>query len=294
VADRLETLAAGLSALTRGLSGSPSAKPAEELARSIAYWMIALRRLAKSGTAAWGALDLAFPRATDDGPPPEVSPDRAEPAELASELDVVSAFITGDMVLDDLAYAELVRRGQAPTWRPGVDQLPSMWPRFIRLIDQDLADPMSKTARYLDITLAVARDVLVAHRDPTWWYMPSFANWGEVTLARVAVEEERRAAGLRELQTVNSSLPFPWPETDYHHLLDLLIAIADHLDGAARGGIKKAYRAAGFESPSLADMVRAAIRLIELHAGELEKLVEQDRGSAGSTAEEAGIDPDAR
>lgn len=276
VADELEAVARALFAIERAATGRPSEKPTHELARSVAYWMIAIRRLARTGRAAWDALESRFPADAGDGTA-SVDPtaDTAwpeEPAELVSELDVVSAFITGDMALDDLAYAELVRRGSPPRWQVGVERVPAMWPLFMAVIDNDPSDPMAKDARYLDVTLAVARDVLVAHRDPTWMYLPMWSNWGEVKLARVAIEPDRRAAGLAELQAVNASLAYPWPnKDDYHSLLNLLLAIAGRLGPKARAAIRSAYRFAGFESPHLVSMVSAALHLLGLHIEELRK-----------------------
>lgn len=245
-----------------------------ELGRSTAGWMIATRRVARSGAAAWDAHEARFPRDPDD-PPLEPAPEFPEgPATRVSELDVISAFITADMTLDDLAWAELVRREQAPTWRHGVDQVPTMWPPFMALLDAEPSDPMTRDARYLDVTLAFARDVLVAHRDPTVHYFPAWSSWGEVRLARHSVEPERQAAALERLQAVNATLQFPWREDDdYRELLDRLVAIAGRLDASQRAGIRAAYRHAGFESPSLADMTRAALKLLRIHTGELKELV---------------------
>lgn len=282
----LERLARELFEVTRGQSGMPTEKPTHDLARSVAYWMIALRRLDRSGPPAWAYIDSQFPRDADEPPPDErfyvaqrfvLGPESETPGELAimvAELDAATAFLTGDLVLDALAYAELVRRGKVPIWTPG-DRVPAMWPRFMTVLDADVSDPMTADVRYLDVTLAIARDVLVAHRDPTIWHLPGFSSQGEVTLSWIPpdspVEPERKKEALARLHEVIKRLDYaelPQPALlrgGYSGLLINLIMISGHLDRHARAGIRAAMKLVGFEGPSLLPMIERAIRLVRRH-----------------------------
>jgi hypothetical protein len=259
----LEALARQLFAINRDATGRGGEEHTRELARLVAFWMAALRRLAASGPGAWSAMETRFDRDPTERPVDHKDPPEG-PAEFVAELDVLTAFIVGDMVLDALAYAELVRRDKVPTWRPG-DRVPDIWPRFMELLDADPADPMTQPARLLDVTLVHARDVLVAHRDPTLWSLPMYLSEGAVVLHRVTIDEDRKARAAAELDAVNAGLEFSWPETDYKRLLGLVIAIAGNLGPDARGGIKRAYRLAGFDAPPMTRMVEATVRLLRGH-----------------------------
>lgn len=275
-ADELEEIARALFAIDRDATGRASEQPTRVLARSVAYWMIVLRRLADSGADAWTALDAGFPRDEDEDPAP-ASPKRAEgPAEMVGELDAMSAFIFGDLVLEDLAYAELVRRGAVPAWEPG-GWLPSMWNAFVRLNDETPDPTMAADVRSLDLTLAPARDALVAHRDPTLYSLPSFASWGEVRLTRVTFDDDRKRAAEDDLRAANATLERPWPVwSNYDRMLDTLVALAGHLSPDGRSAIKRAYGKAGFESPPLGGIVERTIRLLRRHLQALQAMVAED------------------
>lgn len=260
LADDLEGLAHGLFAMNREGAGHGGEEHTRELARSVAYWMVTLRRLAASGPGAWAAIDARFEPSTE-----KAAASADNPAEFVAELDVITAFIVGDMVLDGLAHGELYRRGKMPTWTPG-KKVPELWPKFMDLLDAEPSDPMAALARYLDLTLVHARDVLVAHRDPTLWSIPTFMNDGSVLLHRAAIEPERRAAAMVELEKAKAGLGFAWGETDYQRLLDFVVELAGRLDPAARASVKNAYRLAGFDAPPISRMVETTIRLLRLHA----------------------------
>jgi hypothetical protein len=242
-----------------------------ELLRSVVYWAAALRRLADSGVAAWRELDRQFPDNDDADPKPAEGSDEDIPASYVSELNVVSAFITGDMALEDLAFADLLRRDSAPTWNAGQRGSTDV-ALFTKAIDRGHdSDAMLAPARYLDVTLCFARDVLVAHRNPTWQFLPSLSNWGEVKLCRVAVDPALRTAALDRLRQVNDRLGLWRSGRDYHQSLDLLLALPALLDRPARDLIREAYRLAGFESPSLTSMVTAGAQLLARHATAFEE-----------------------
>lgn len=270
--DELEQIARALFAIDREATGRPSEEPTHRLARSVAYWMIVLRRLAESGADAWATLDAGFPR-DDDEDPASSPPARAEgPAEMVGELDAMSAFIVGDLVLEDLGYAELVRRDAVPAWTPG-RWVPNMWNAFVELNDAEANPDMAADVWHLDLTLAPARDSLVAHRDPTTYSLPSFASWGEVRLTRVTFDEERKHAAEDELRVANATLDRPWQFSDYDRMLDTLVALAGHMTPEGRAAIKRAYRLAGFESPGLGGIVERTLRLLRRHVAALEAMV---------------------
>lgn len=271
LADQFEDHVRALFPAARRLSGRPVARATNELARSVAYCVIAIRRLAESGIAAWNAIDLRFPPDPDD-PPRDESKTPDPFAELVAELDVITCLLAGDMVLEDLAYAELIRRGKAPEWTPGEEKMPSMWPRLMKVLDGEPTDPMTEPARYLDVTLAHARDVLVAHRDPTVHYFPGFTNWGQVTLTRATVDRDRESAAAERVQALAEEINYLPHGLDARMLLDHLVSLSPKLDKRQREVIRTAYRYAGFESPPLGDMMQRVSRLLRLHREELTRI----------------------
>jgi hypothetical protein len=134
------------------------------------------------------------------------------------------------------------------------------------ILDDGLPEPMTDPARYLDVTLAVARDVLVAHRDPAAVELPMFASWGEVKLHRPVLHDDRKAEAERILRELNEGLEHPWPTVwGSAQLLETMIAVPRVLTRDVRNGIHRAYRAAGFDSPDLTEIARQVIRLVSAH-----------------------------
>jgi hypothetical protein len=269
-ADELEERARSLLKLSRGkLSGTPSDRPTTALGRAVEHWVIALRRLADSSPLAWEALDSRFP--PEEGEPVKSPPDSdLGPAEMVADLDLITAYLAGDQVLDHLAYAELVRRDRVPDWQRGRDPVPSMWPKLMAVLDEAPQEHMSQAARYLDVTLAVARDVLVAHRDPDAYDLPFYSSWGEVKLHRPVVDDERKAAAEAIVRAANLGLEHPWPDTwTYDHLVDSIIAVPQLLEFAVRKALRDAFRLAGFESPRLTTILGYAERLLAAHTDAL-------------------------
>lgn len=116
--------------LGRELRGQPTDRPTKQLGDTVALWMIAVRRLAESGPIAWAAMGARFPPDEDESP--KAAPESPlGPPERVASLDLITTFVVGDLVLDHLAYAELVRRGSVPTWRRGVQKVPAMWPALM-------------------------------------------------------------------------------------------------------------------------------------------------------------------
>lgn len=262
------------------LNGQPTARSARDLGRTIAYWSVAIRRIAESGAKAWAAVDERFgeEREREESPATPETPDREAsealsgiPMEMVAELDLIVAYMIGDQVLDLVAYAELVRRDMVPTWRPGRDKVPSMWPAFMTVMDDGALDAMSEAARYLDVTLAVARDVLVAHRDPAAVELPSYSSWGSVGLHRPVIDEGRKADAEQLVHEINRALERPWPEEwSDRHLLETIIAVAPQLTPEVRRDIRRVYRLAGFDSPELVAIVNKVIRLVSAYRSALD------------------------
>jgi hypothetical protein len=281
VAAELEDRARAIATNGRGLTGHLVARATGELVRSTVYCVIALRRLSESGIAAWEAIDSRFP--PDPADPPRDPSKATDPfADRKAELDVISCLLSGDMVLDDLAYAELVRRNLTPEWEAGQERMPSMWPRLMRVLDAEPADPMTGPARYLDVTLVHARDVLVAHRDPTIHYLPSYSNSGQVTLTRANIDPVRDTAAAERVSALAAELEYRPYGLDTRTLLDHLVALSPRLGREQRETIKTAYRYSGFESPHLTEMMTRVSRLLRHHNEGLERLL-AERSSGGES-----------
>jgi hypothetical protein len=266
-ADSLETAARSLMKLANGaLRGHPVARSTRDVARSVAYWAVAIRRVVHSGPKGWESVDALFASGTEK-PPDTASEDSSGiPMEMEAELDLIVAYIVGDQVLDLLAYAELLRRDRVPAWRPGIDRVPAMWPAFMAVLDEEGPDPMRSAARYLDVTLAVARDVLVVHRDPAAVELPSYTSFGSVSLHRPVLDEERRNQADSLVYDINRSLDQPWPDNwSRDQLLDTILEVPQQLEPAVRRDIRRVYRLAGFESPQLVAILRRATRLVDAY-----------------------------
>ena len=124
---------------------------------------------------------------------------------------------------------------------------------------------MRADARYLDVTLAPARDLLVAHRDPTTSTLPSWSNSGSASLVRITLDEKRKARAFAMLQKANESLVGHWPVSRFEDVRDRLIALAPRLNARQRAWLKASYRHAGIESPPLTEIVAKAARLLKAH-----------------------------
>jgi hypothetical protein len=262
-ADELEVIAHQLLRRPMARSRSTGEDPGRQLGRSVYLWAVAIRRLAESADIAWRTLDQDFPRDPDDDPPEPFEELPEGHAPEVSQLDAMTTFLIGDLVLEDLAWAELVRRDEEPRWRAGRDRVPGMWTKFMDIVDE--GDEMCADARYLDVTLAVARDLIVAHRDPTTSTLPSWSNSGEVRLTRITLDETRKARAFRMLTKANESLEVHWPARDYDELRDRLVALAPRLDARQRAWLKASYRHAGIESPPLVDIASKTARLLKRH-----------------------------
>jgi hypothetical protein len=249
------------------LRGEPTSWSARDLARAIAYLSVAIRRIVESGPKAWASVDRLFP--PDEGEAPKTAaPEEFSgiPMEMEAELDLIVAYIIGDHMLDLLAYAELVRRDRVPEWNAGTDPVPAMWPALMAVLEEGPLDAMGAAARYLDVTLAVARDVLVAHRDPEAVELPSYSSLGSVSLHRPVLDDERRKVAESLVHELNRSLDRPWPdEWSGTHLVDTIIAVPQQLTPDVRRGLRRVYRLAGFESPQLVTILDKAMKLIRAY-----------------------------
>lgn len=226
-----------------------------EVARSLVYWSVALDRLAESARAAWRSVD-----------PDERSSDGADVlATYRAEADVLASLVFGDMALDDLAWAELARRDALPgERRPGY--VPPPWPLFMDVLDAG-PDPMRGTARYLDVTLCMARDLLVAHRNPQRWYLPSYSSWGEASIARAAVEEPLKQQAEQLITEALERAGTPMPPSSSADLVDRAIALSPQLDRESRELVKTAFRVGGMDMPPLAPLIDKVLQLVRLHEG---------------------------
>ncbi len=250
VRPRAESLRDAARSLMRG-GGSYD----RELARSLVYWSVALDRLAESAPEAWRSVD------------PDAGASNAADvlATYRAEADVIASLVFGDMSLDDLAWAELARRNALPDERrPGY--VPPPWRLFMDLVDAE-PDPMRGTARYLDITLCMARDLLVAHRNPQRWYLPSYSSWGEASIMRIAVEDPLKRQAEQLIDQALHRMTTPSPTLTGADLVDRAIALSPMLDRESRELVKTAFRVGGMDMPSLAPLVDRVLQLVQAHIG---------------------------
>ncbi len=268
VGDDLEHMCRRLFAIKREGTGRRSEKATTELARTILYWSIAVRRLAASGSTAWAEAQRRFPRDPDDPPLPEFE----DPfAESSAQLDLVIAQLVDDMAIEALAYCELVLRVCMPILKPG-DRIPPWWARFMAVLDASPDDVMTASARQLDITLAGARDRLIVHWDPDGWHVPGLASWGAVSLGRKHLKPERKAQALAKLRSVSDELEPWWPSDDFEQLLMTVTVFAGRLGRLQRKRVLDATAIAGIDAPPVSDTAEAALRLFALHADHLDAL----------------------
>ena len=274
---KIGRLAERCTALRPEDTGASSEQPAHDLSRALAIWSIALEELAFAGLPVFEAgiadpsvLNLSrstIPEAwqrTDD----YIAIERAQHRML-------SAAMAGDIVLDSFAWAELIRRD---VWRPGPGDgsfVVVLWTLLMTELDRPEcdSDPMRQAARYLDVTLDAARDMLVAHRDPELVLIRGASNWGSFSLDLDTFSIDRLAASLDTMRQIMS--PVPRQDLDRSSEMSLRIAIdremalllgrARHLSPSDRKKMRRAYRIAGMHSPSFAAIAERVASLVELY-----------------------------
>lgn len=267
-ADSLEDLARRLVAIRREDTGTTTEKPANELGHAVVRFAISLGDLATASESGYRTIQAMTE------PDPGADPLGAERAELA----LLSAILAGDVGLDSLAWAELVRRKLLPGRGPGF-KVPMLWPNFMIALeapDADPADPMLVPARHLDVTLDAARDAIVAHRDPELWPMRSSGSGPDgidaIGLTLVTTDDYRVRAALQALDSL------PWPlsraapsdpreglRTRYDLRVRTAVSAAGRLDARGRSTLRKAYRLGGMTTPDLGTMAEWFARLVSLY-----------------------------
>ena len=232
-------------------------------------WSISLRELAAAGSAAWQTAQSGFSDAPTDG----VNDLGIERAQLA----LLSATMIGDMVLDAFAWAELVRRGKWSPWVRGErqhDRAPVLWTDLMSVLDSPppTGDPMLAPARYLDVTLDAARDMLVAHRDPELEMIRGTGNLSPFTLHLFNIKQERLDAAyevLTELwppvvDVVSEPPPTFW-RSPVRARVATLVELSDTLGGDKRQSLRRVYRLVGIASPDLSSIAGRVALLTKLY-----------------------------
>jgi len=262
-----------LIAIEREQTGEPTEEPAHELARALAIWSISLDHLHAAGVGAWKQMD----------------PLSIERAQLA----LLSSTAIGDIVLDAFAWAELVRRREWRSWRhrhvaqrceeraarrarrkprnKERDRVPVPWTILMSVLDDgDADDRMIQPARYLDVTLDAARDLLVAHRDPELMLMRGASSYGPPTLDLRTLDRRRLAAALALVATIPSPFPRPRPQAGagwIRHAIDQEvsrhIALAGRLDGQGRKTLRRVLRLVGAHSPDMSAIANGVLQLVD-------------------------------
>jgi hypothetical protein len=138
-----------------------------------------------------------------------------------------------------------------------------MWPALMSVLDEGEVDSIAAAARYLDVTLAVARDVLIAHHDPAAVELPSYSSEGAVSLHRPVIDDQRRREADDLVHEINRNLDLPWPDHwSAQHLIDTIISVPPQLNAEVRQGLRRVFRLEGFESPPLVKIVDSTLKLV--------------------------------
>ena len=269
----LERLARQLVAIDRDTTGQPTERPAQELGHAVVRFSIALADLATAAEVGFRTAESWFPRDPDSpsGPVDDLGMERAE-------LALLSAVVAGDVALDYLAWAELVRRGEVPIKRGRDGKLPVLWSVLMARLDAEPTNPMRPIARSLDVTLDAARDALVAHRDPELFPSRSIGTGSLLGLTLTTWDAERVAAALNTLPTIGGGSRPPATadaianrQSGYDDLASTLVDAAVILGPDDRMNLRKAFRMAGIRSPSMVRIARWYRGLVELYLAARER-----------------------
>lgn len=262
-ADRLQELATVLVKLDRQVSGE-SEKAAHDLGRATVRFALAIRDLAEAGIGHRASLEAMF-----ESPATPVDPLASERAELS----LLSALLAGDVALDAFAWAELVRLNARPARHARTGQLPTMWPALMKRLDANPGDPMTNSARFLDVSLDAARDAIVAHRDPDLWSIRGAGTGMAFSLDLMTLSDHRTLAALNAIR----HLPPPMPELPpaeisigelralYERRIEMLMYSAPALGSDQRIALKKALRFGGSSAPPLHEIAHRFARLVQLY-----------------------------
>lgn len=258
-ASLLPALALALIGLDRDATGLRTEKPAHDLGHATIRFSLALDDLAAAGEAAYVESNARF------------EPDQPRGDGLAGEraqLALLSAIGAGDFALDAFAWAELVRRERPPE-REKSGKVPWLWRDLMAELDADPTDPMTASARFLDVTLDAARDALGAHRDPELEQMTGTGTGGIYSLELITLSDARIRLALRCLDRItvpfSPYLPVTVDRSAYRTKVEHFIAASSLLDSTARQNLRTAYRRAGIASPSLAAIAGRYRELVELY-----------------------------
>ena len=265
-ADRLRSQADRLREIELDDIGRPTEEPAHDLARAVVIWSIALRELAPAGLA---ALTGHVAGIHDGSPADDLVWERAQ-------LRLLTAVVAGDVLLDSLAWAELVRRKRwEPPQHTGLAKVPVLWTVLMKVLDEPSAsnDPMRPPARYLDLSLDAARDMLVAHRDPELHMMRGAASWGRFTIDLFPHEQDRLETALEQARGIRTSVDYLPPDpADTQDLAgafasrtEILLQMAVELGAEDRRKLRSAYRIGGISSPSLGAIAERVCVLVDLY-----------------------------
>lgn len=190
-----------------------------------------------------------------------------QPIHDMSGVDAFSILIFGDLLLQDFARVETARRG--------LDA--STWAALVKHLDRHVSDAMTPAARYLNVVLKSARDVVVAHT-PHEQY-PS-ASWGggsgDFSVGRVSASIEAMASAKMLLgEAVGRDIRDVDRWTTYADLSSLVIEEAPMMTFEQAGKAKRAFKKAGFHVPPTPDIVDWMLRLLRahLHARGIEPIV---------------------
>ena len=175
----------------------------------------------------------------------------AEPGFSELEVDVFSLFLIGDLLLEEIAAAELKRNtGASGSWIQYLDWLDSA----------PSDDRMAVTARELNWVLRAGRNILVEHPAQGFDLGVAVGSGGSLSLARVGPSSEASdrayAEAGRIMREVAAEVGMDHEaDADYAEMLDL-VAYAGRMTKSQRARVYEAFRLAGYGTVQLDAVAR--------------------------------------
>jgi hypothetical protein len=183
-----------------------------------------------------------------------------EPEMSRVETDAFSFFLFGDLLLEEVATAELRRnRGTPGSWKDYLDWL-----------DANQAEPITITARELNWVLRAARNRLVTHPADGFELGVAVGSGGSIHLASVGPSTDQGARDHDEASRVMRQLSGEVgmahePDAEFAELLDL-VGYAGQMSQDQRRRVYGAFVLAGYGAVDLEAITRLVRDLVLTYA----------------------------